>query len=74
MAFNYKIVEGLLLPKNSVQNCPVYDVYEVPTDQVIKRFQDPKEAKKFMRHLNFGGGFDGWSPTFFLREVKITSN
>lgn len=71
MAFNYKIVEGWLLPETSDKNCPVFDVYEVPTEQVIKRFNDPKEAKKFMRHLNLGGGFDGWTPTFFMTPVTV---
>jgi len=27
-----------------------------------------------MRHLNLGGGFSGWTPTFFLMPVKIKQN
>ena len=61
MAFNYKIVE-----ENNA-----FNVFEVPTEQVIKTFSDNKEARKFLRHLNLGGGFDGWTPTFFLKSVEI---
>lgn len=61
MAFNYKIVE-----ENNF-----FKVFEVPTDQVVKIFSDNKEARKFLRHLNLGGGFDGWTPTFFLKSVEI---
>jgi hypothetical protein len=61
MAFNYKLIE----------NNGVHCVYEVTTDQTIKTFLDQKEAKKFMRHLNLGGGFDGWTPTFFMRPVEV---
>jgi hypothetical protein len=67
MAFNYKMTE-------MVGNEGVYSIYEVPTEQVIKTFNDKKEARAFLRHLNLGGGFDGWSPSFFLREVKTNSN
>jgi hypothetical protein len=29
------------------------------------------EAKSFSRHLNLGGGFDGWTPDFFRVQVVI---
>ena len=28
------------------------------------------EARAQCRHLNFGGGFDGWTPAFFLEKPK----
>lgn len=58
---NYKIV------MNSVN----FDVIETCTEQVIRTFEAHKEAKKFLRHLNLGGGFDGWTPTFFLKKIEI---
>jgi hypothetical protein len=61
MAFDYKLVE----------NNGVHCVYEVPTEQTVKTFLDQKEAKKFMRHLNLGGGFSGWTPSFFLRTIEV---
>ena len=61
---NYNLVEG--------KDKSMYDVLEETTNQVIKSFPGDKflEARAFMRHLNLGGGFDGWSPTFFLKTVK----
>lgn len=43
-----------------------YNVYETSTDQVIKTFSNKSEAKDLMKQLNLGGGFDGWTPSFFL--------
>lgn len=64
MAFDYKLVE-----ENKT-----YSVYEIATEQVIKSFTDKTEAKKFLRHLNLGGGFSGWTPTFFMVPVKVKYN
>jgi hypothetical protein len=30
------------------------------------------KAKEMVRHLNFGGGFDGSTPAFFLAEREKT--
>lgn len=71
----YKVVEGLLLHPSSEANCTVYDVYEnrIETKEriFIKRFMNRDDAKNFSKHLNLGGGFDGWTPGFFLKEVNI---
>lgn len=48
----------------------VYCVYEKPTEQIIREYYDKQEAKRFIRHLNFGGGFDGNTPTFFLKNFE----
>jgi hypothetical protein len=68
---NYKIVEGLFHPADSEKNCPVYKVTETATSQVVKIFMDPRQAKEYLRHLNFGGGFDGWTPSFMLKKAVI---
>jgi hypothetical protein len=31
-----------------------------------------RKAKEMVRHLNFGGGFDGHTPAFFLAEREKT--
>jgi hypothetical protein len=71
----YRVQEDLLLHPNSSANCPVYDVYEHRTETKekiwIKRFMNKTEAKSFSRHLNLGGGFDGWTPDFFRVQVVI---
>ena len=59
---NYNLVEGKA-------DKSTYEVIETTTDQVIKSFPGDKfiEARAFMRHLNLGGGFDGWTPSFFCK-------
>jgi hypothetical protein len=62
----YNLVEG--------QNKSMYDVLEETTNQVIKSFPGDKfsEARAFMRHLNLGGGFDGWTPSFLVKNISNT--
>jgi hypothetical protein len=52
-------------------NSNIFEVLEIRTDQVIAKFPTQKEAKELLRHLNLGGGFDGWTPSFILKQVKI---
>ena len=61
MALNYKIIE----------NKGVYDILETTTEQIIKSFSDNQEARKLLRHLNLGGGFESWTPTFFLQTAGL---
>ena len=63
---NYNLVEGKDKSK--------YDVLEETTNQVIESFPGDKfaEARAFMRHLNLGGGFDGFTPTFLLRKAHLS--
>ena len=64
---NYNLVEGRA-------DRSKYDVLETTTDQVIKSFPGDKflDARKFMRHLNLGGGFDGWTPAFLIKKIPAT--
>lgn len=65
---NYKLVEDTV-------NKSLYNVFEKNTEQVVGSFKDFREARKFLRHLNLGGSFDGWTPSFFLVDVsKIVKN
>jgi hypothetical protein len=43
-------------------------VLEKPTNIELKQFQDKEQARVFLRHLNFGGGFDGWTPAFMQQK------
>jgi hypothetical protein len=63
---NYDLIEGRA-------NRDMYDVLETLTDQVIKSFpgEDFLKARAFMRHLNLGGGFDGFTPSFLLKKIII---
>lgn len=49
-----------------------YVVVETQTDQIMKVCDTNDEARKLMKHLNLGGGFDGFSPNFFTKPVKIS--
>ena len=41
-------------------------VYERPTEQKIKGFENKKCAENLKKMLNKGNGFDGATPAFFL--------
>jgi hypothetical protein len=64
---NYDLVEGRA-------DRDKYDVLETTTDQVIKSFpgEDFLKARAFMRHLNLGGGFDGWTPSFLVKNILVS--
>lgn len=70
----YKVIECELLEASSMKNCPVWKVVERRTELKeeydIKTFTNKEDAKKFSRFLNLGGGFDGWTPSFFLNTAK----
>jgi hypothetical protein len=51
---NYKIVK----------EDKVFNVVETATEQVIKVLDSKPEAIKLVQHLNMGGGFDGFTPTY----------
>lgn len=57
---NYKI------QKNQDQ----FDILETQTNQIIESHKMQQDAKKRVKHFNFGGGFDGWTPSFFMIDVK----
>ena len=47
-----------------------YVVEERSTGYHIKSFTDQNEAKKYMKFLNLGGAFSGFTPEFMVRKVK----
>jgi hypothetical protein len=58
MAVDYKIVEigGSFV------------IEEKNTGHLIRAFDNYNEAKKYMKFLNLGGAFSGWTPTFILNN------
>lgn len=48
-------------------------VYERLTDQVVESFYFEEEAQEYIRFLNNGGAFAGWTPAFMLAEFKTQS-
>jgi hypothetical protein len=62
---NYKIMNytaHISSPSNTSA-----DVVETTTNQVIRTLPSDK-ARELCRSLNFGAGFDGWTPAFFLEK------
>lgn len=64
MAVNYKVVE----------TAGEFAVIENRTGHVIRKYSSHPEAKKMMKHLNLGGGFDGFSPNFLFNDPKTLLN
>jgi hypothetical protein len=64
MAMNYKVVKDNF----------GYNVLETGTDQIMKVCESQEEAKKLMKHLNLGGGFDGFTPSFIVSKVHPALN
>jgi hypothetical protein len=48
-----------------------FKVIETKTDKIIYQSDDEKKARELARKWNLGGGFSGWTPTFFLDEHKF---
>lgn len=64
---SYKVAE-----QNKVFNVMEERKIEKTTEQVVIRsFPTRQDAKLFMRKLNGGMGFNGWTPNFFLIPVKV---
>ena len=59
--------KGKAMNYNVIEEEGVWSVMETQTEHLIGKFFDKKEAKTLQRHLNFGGGFDGWTPNFFCK-------
>jgi len=64
MAVNYKVV----------QISGSYCVEEKSTGLIIEAYNNMEDAKKKMKFLNLGGGFDGFSPSFILSEKSRKLN
>lgn len=49
-----------------------FDIVETKTGHVIRQNLCRIEAKDMTRALNFGMGFDGWTPAFFMEKITQT--
>lgn len=45
-----------------------FEVVELLTDQAIKSFETFQDARKFAKSLESGQAFDGWTPTFMVKN------
>jgi D-alanyl-D-alanine dipeptidase len=56
---NYKIVDNALV--------------ETKTENEVVKNCDMTILRNMKRHLNMGGGFDGFTPSFFFNDVIQTN-
>ena len=61
------------MEKEDGQEPATYTVVENETMHVMRSGLSKNKANALMRHLNFGGGFDGCTPEFFLQERATAS-
>lgn len=61
---NYRYV------KNSSDD--LYSVHESKTGHTVKENMIRDQARELVRKLNFGGGFNGWTPQFFTNKIYQT--
>ena len=59
----YKIVKN--------EDNDLVSIHETSTGNIILTDVSFSEAKATRRTLNMGGGFDGWTPDFFLNRLII---
>lgn len=65
---NYKVL-NYTADINAIHS--VYaDVVEVNTGHKIREGLSVDKARELCRGLNFGKGFDGWTPAFFLEKCE----
>ena len=65
---NYKVT-NYQADINSPANL-IADVIEIKTGQVMESCIPVKQARELCRSLNFGNGFNGNTPAFFLQKTK----
>jgi len=46
-------------------------IEEHETGLEVQRYKEQNSARETLRNLNMGGGFDGFTPTFFTKNVKL---
>ena len=48
-----------------------FKILEVKTEKVVYQSQDEKKTREIARKWNLGGGFSGWTPTFFQTNYDL---
>lgn len=66
---NYKLSDNMEMLYEGEYMYRTWDLIEAPTGLVIKSALKKDEAKSLLRHLNMGGGFDGFTPAFFCNKI-----
>jgi hypothetical protein len=51
----------------------LWNVFEEPTQQVIRSFFFEDDAQEYMYFLEKGGAFYGFTPSFMLKAMPLTN-
>ena len=46
----------------------IYCIREIPTDRIIMASDRQRLAEDYLKKLNRGAGFNGWTPEFFIQN------
>lgn len=57
---NYKILDNALV--------------ETKTESQMLKSENMTKLRDMKRHLNMGGGFDGFTPSFFFNDVIVKND
>jgi hypothetical protein len=55
-------------------DCEFYCVFEKQTEQAIDFFYFYQDADEYKSFLSEGGAFDGFTPSFMLKEVHVPTD
>jgi hypothetical protein len=58
-----------VMPIESEEHGFIWCVMESATNQLIYAYPFEDDANEHMKFLSRGGGFDGWTPPFFVNTV-----
>lgn len=50
-----------------------WNVFEIRTEQVVKSCDNEEQAKRALKKFKGAFGFNGWTPSFFLIDVKSSN-
>jgi hypothetical protein len=61
-------------PEFDDDDCLLWHVYENATRQIVASFLFEDDALEYMRFVEHGGAFHGFTPSFMLQRVTLDIN
>jgi len=56
------------------KNENTFEIVEKATNFIIVSYNRKYKSHDLLNKLNSGGGFDGWTPNFFIKNIKKSAN
>jgi hypothetical protein len=67
---NYKLVDSEDMLFEGEYMFRTWDIVEIPTGLTLKYSLKKDDARSMLRHMNMGGAFNGFTPSFFCKKMK----